>query len=77
MMEARLTTVHDLLPRRKIGSDFLRVRAGREEPLPMYVRNEIHHPTIDGLLESQEFERDKRIGYAIIEAWLAEDVRPA
>ena len=70
MMEARLATVHDLLPRHKIGNDFRRVRAGREEPLPMYVRNEIHHPTIDGLLESQEFEQDKRIGYAIMEAWL-------
>lgn len=77
MMEARLATVHDLLPHHKIGSDFRRARAGREEPLPMYVRNEIHHPTIDGLLESQEFERDKRIGAAIMEAWLAEDVRPA
>lgn len=72
MMESRLVTIHDLLPRHKIGDDFRRVRAGREEPLPLYVRNEIHHPTLDGLAKSESFQRDKRIGYAIMEAWLAE-----
>ena len=73
MMETRLATVHDLLPRYKIGNDFRRLRSGREEPPPLYVRNEIRHPTIEGLLESQEFEQDKRIGYAILEAWLRDD----
>ena len=70
MMKARLTTIHDFLPRHKIGDDFRRVRAGREEPLPLYVRNEIHHPTTDGLRKSKRFQQDKRIGYAIMEAWL-------
>lgn len=69
MMKTRLETIHDLLPRHKIGDDFRRVRAGREEPLPLYVRNEIHHPTTDGLSESGKFQQDKRIGYAIMEAW--------
>ncbi len=73
MMRTRLATIHDLLPRHKIGDDFRRVRAGREEPLPLYVRNEIHHPTTDGLAESTTFQQDKRIGYAIMEAWLSED----
>lgn len=73
MMETRLATIHDLLPRHKIGDDFCRVRAGRQEPLPLFVRNEIHHPTTDGLAESTTFQRDKRIGYAIMEAWLSED----
>ena len=72
MMENRLGTIYDLLPRHKIGDDFLRTRAGREEPLPLYVRNELHHPTMDGLPESKAFQRDKRIGYAIMEAWLSE-----
>ena len=73
MMQTRLATIHDLLPRHKIRDDFRRVRAGREEPLPLYVRNEIHHPTTDGLAESTTFQQDKRIGYAIMEAWLSED----
>ena len=73
MMKTRLATIHDHLPRHKIGDDFRRVRAGREEPLPLYVRNEIHHPTTEGLPESTAFQRDKRIGYAIMEAWLSED----
>lgn len=47
-----------------------RERRGRSEPLPLYVRNEIHHPSIDGLKESLEFQRDKTIGYAIMENWL-------
>ena len=72
MMETRLATIHDLLPRHKVGDDFRRARAGREESLPLYVRNEIHHPTEDGLPESTTFERDKSIGYAIMEAWLSE-----
>ena len=71
MMEERLATIHDLLPRHKIGDDFRRVRAGREEPLPMYVRNEISHPTVDGLLETKAFQEDMKIGYAIMEAWMA------
>lgn len=71
MMESRLATIHDLLPRHKIGDHFGRVRAEREEPLPLYVRNEIHHPTLDGLADSESFQKDKRIGYAIMEAWLA------
>ncbi len=73
MMDIRLATIHDLLPRRKIGSDFRRIRAGREEPLPLYVRNELHHPTIDVLSESKAFQRDKSIGYAIMNSWLSED----
>ena len=72
-METRLETIHDLLPRHKIGDDFRRVRAGRQEPLPLYVRNEIHHPTTEGLPESKTFQRDKSIGYAIMQAWLSED----
>lgn len=73
MMETRLATIHDLLPRHKIGNDFRRTRAGREEPLPLYVRNELHHPTVDGLPESKAFQWDKRIGYAIMDSWLPED----
>ena len=73
MMKARLTAIHALLPRHKVGDDFRRVRGGREEPLPLYVRNEIHHPTTEGLPESGTFQLDKSIGYAIMEAWLAED----
>ena len=73
MMETRLATIQELLPRQKIGNEFRRTRAGRTEPLPLYVRNELHHPTIDGLLESTAFQRDKSIGYAIMKAWLSED----
>ena len=73
MMETRLRTIHDRLPRHKIGEDFRRMRRGREEPLPLYVRNEIYHPTTDGLSESTSFQQDKRIGYAIMETWLSED----
>ena len=72
MMRTRLATIHELLPRHKIGVDFNRIRAGREEPLPLYVRNEIHHPSTDGLAGSKAFQHDKRIGYAIMAAWLAE-----
>ena len=56
MMKTRLATIHDLLPRHKIRDDFRRVRAGREEPLPLYVRNEIHHPTTDGLPKSKTLQ---------------------
>ena len=73
MMETRLATIHEFLPRHKIGDEFCRTRAGREEPLPLYVRNELHHPTMDGLLKSTAFQRDKSIGYAIMKAWLSED----
>lgn len=73
MMEARLVAIHELLPRHKIGEDFRRGRAGRQEPLPLYVRNEIHHPTTAGLSDSQTFQQDKSIGYAIMDAWLSED----
>ena len=72
MMRTRLATIHNLLPHHKIGTDFRRVRDGREEPVPLYVRNEIHHPAMDGLAGSKTFQRDKRIGYAIMEAWLSE-----
>ncbi len=68
-MEANLRSIHDLLPRHKIGDDFRRERRGRMEPLPLYVRNEIHHPTKGPLLETEAFQQDKRIGYAIMEAW--------
>lgn len=71
-MNSRLATIHDLLPRHKIGDGFRRERNGREEPLPLYVRNEIHHPTKDGRSESAEFRKDKRIGYAIMEVWSLE-----
>lgn len=71
MMRIRLRTIHLLLPRHKIGTDFGRLPKGRQEPLPLYVRNEIHHPTIKGLADSNAFQRDKRIGYAIMAAWLS------
>ncbi len=73
LMFSRLKSIHDVLPEKKIGADFRRERRGREEPLPMYVRNEIHHPTEGVLLDTEEFQRDKRIGYAIMEVWLSED----
>ena len=41
MMRTRLRTIHLLLPRHKIGTDFGRLRKGRQEPLPLYVRNEV------------------------------------
>lgn len=72
-MRTRLAAIHTLLPHHKIGTDFRRVRRGREEPLPLYVRNEIHHPSKNGLAESSIFQQDKRIGYAIMEAWLTEN----
>ena len=72
-MEANLRSIYDLLPRHKIGDDFCRERRGRLEPLPLYVRNEIHHPTKGPLLETEAFQQDKRIGYAIMEAWLSRD----
>ena len=70
-METNLRSIHDLLPQHKIGDDFRRKRKGRLEPLPLYVRNEIHHPTKGPLLETEAFQQDKRIGYAIMEAWLS------
>ena len=73
LMFSRLKSIHDVLPEKKIGVDFRRERRGREEPLPMYVRNEIHHPTKGALLGTEEFQRDKRVGYAIMEVWLSED----
>ena len=73
MMWVRLGKICDLLPKHKIGQSFIRQRQGRDEPLPLYVRNEIHHPSIPGLKESKAFEDDKRIGYAIMEAWLFQD----
>lgn len=73
LMWSRLDSIHDALPKHKIGSDFSRERRGQEEPLPMYVRNELHHPTKGAVLETEAFERDKRIGYAIMQAWLAQD----
>ncbi len=68
-----LESIHDLLPKGKIGDDFRRERRGKEEPLPMYVRNEIHHPTKGPVLETEAFQQNKRIGYAIMKAWLSED----
>ncbi len=68
-----LESIYDLLPTGKIGDDFRRERRGKEEPLPMYVRNEIHHPTKGPVLETEAFQQDKRIGYAIMKAWLSED----
>ena len=72
-MRTRLEAIHTLLPHHKIGIAFCRVRRDREEPLPLYVRNEIHHPSKNGLAESSKFQQDKRIGYAIMKAWLTED----
>ena len=71
-MQLRLRSIHDLLPQHKIGADFRRERRGRREPLPMFVRNEIHHPTKGALLETEAFQQDKRIGYAIMEVWLSQ-----
>ena len=71
-MAGRLQSINDLLPRSKIGDDFFRVRRGKQEPLPMYVRNEIHHPTERALPETEAFQQDKRIGFAIMEAWLSQ-----
>ena len=76
LMSSRLKSIHGVLPEKKIGGNFRRERRGREEPLPMYVRNEIHHPTKGSLLDTEEFQRDKRIGYAIMAVWLSEDGRP-
>ncbi len=73
LMWSRLDSIHDALPKHKIGSDFRRERRGRAEPLPMYVRNELHHPTKGAALETEAFEQDKRIGYAIMQAWLTRD----
>ena len=73
VMEANLRSIHELLPRHKIGDKFHRERRGRLEPLALYVRNEIHHPTKGPLLETEAFQQDKRIGYAIMEAWLSQD----
>lgn len=72
-MNSRLSSIHDLLPRHKIGDDFIRERRGKQVPLPLYVRNEIHHPTNRDQLATEAFERDKRIGYAIMDAWLSDD----
>ncbi len=72
-MEANLRSIHELLPRHKIGDDFRRERRERMEPLPLYVRNEIHHPTKGPLLQTEGFQQDKRIGYAIMKAWLSKD----
>ena len=71
VMEANLRSIHKLLPRHKIGDYFHRERRGRLEPLPLYVRNEIHHPTKGPLLETEAFQQDKRVGYAIVQAWLS------
>ena len=68
-----LESIHYHLPKSKIGDDFRRERRGKEEPLPMYVRNEIHHPTKGPMLKTEAFQQDKRIGYAIMKAWLSED----
>lgn len=73
LMWSLLDSIHNALPKHKIGSDFRRERRGRAEPLPMYVRNELHHPTKGAALETEAFEQDKRIGYAIMQAWLAQD----
>ena len=70
VMEANLRSIHELLPRHKIGDDFHRERRGRLEPLPLYVRNEIHHPTTGPLLETEAFQQDKHVGYTIRQAWL-------
>lgn len=72
-MKSRLSSIHDLLSRHKIGDDFIRERRGKQVPLPLYVPNEIHHPTNAALPGTEAFERDKRIGYAIMDAWLSED----
>ncbi len=72
IMQPKLRNIHDFLPKHKIGDNFWRERIGRRELLPIYVRNEIHHPTIKGLLETPAFRRDKGIGYAIMEVWLSQ-----
>ena len=76
MMEDRLATIYDLLPQHKIGKELHRERqtpkGPRKEPLPLYVRNEISHPSTPGLPESATFQHDKTIGYAIMEAWLTQ-----
>ncbi|MDE0204553.1 MAG: hypothetical protein OXP66_00780 [Candidatus Tectomicrobia bacterium] len=71
-MTIRLARILDLLPIHKIGDDFFRERKGRNDPLPLYVRNEIHHPSVEGLRDSLAFQRDKSIAYAIMETWLSE-----
>lgn len=72
-MEAKLRSIHELLPQHKIGDEFHRERRGHLEPLPLYVRNEIHHPAKGPLLETEAFQQDKRVGYAIMQAWLSQD----
>ncbi len=71
IMRGQLKFIHTFLPRHKIGDNFERERRDRIEPLPLYIRNEIHHPTIKGLPETPAFRRDKSIGYAIMEVWLS------
>ena len=66
-----LESIHDFLSMGKVGDSFRRERRGVEEPLPIHVRNEIHHPTMGPLLETESFRQDKRIGYAIMQAWLS------
>ena len=73
VMEANLRSIHEVLPRHKVGDDFHRERRGRLEPLPLYVRNEIHHPTKGPWLETEAFQQDKRVGYAIMQVWLSRD----
>ena len=79
MMDKRLETIYELLPQHKIGKEFHRERhtpkGPRKEPLPLYVRNEISHPSTPELSKSAAFQRDKSIGYVIMEAWLAQHGR--
>ena len=76
MMDSRLATTHELMPQHKIGKEFHRERqtpkGPRNEPVPLYVRNEISHPNTPDLPESATFQQDKSIGYAMMEAWLAQ-----
>ena len=72
MMKSRLKSIHDLLPQHKIGDDFYRIQRGKDEPLTMYDRNEIHHPTKGALIETETFQQDKRIDYAIMEVFLSD-----
>ena len=70
MMNLHLLSIHDYLPSEKIGADLFRKRRGRIEPLPLYVRNEISHPTIGKDRDLAAFYRDRDRGYVIMETWL-------
>lgn len=74
-MVSLLKTIHNTLSPAKVGKGLYRVRSfkgqPRREPLPLYVRNEIHHPSVNERYTWQ-FEQDKRRAFAIMNVWLSD-----